>query len=125
MKFSEIKGERTLDVICELIDPVANIALDDEAADYFRRLELPEGEDAHRFIYNRLRKSYPALLGRHKADFIHIMATIEGVNDDEYLGTLDMKKLMMNLVELLADPVFRGFFTSAQSGRVEKSSVSA
>lgn len=125
MKFSAIKGERALDVICELIEPIANIATDDDAADYFHRVELPEGEDAYKFTYKRLQKSYPALLGRHKADIIHIMATIDGVEDREYIETLDTRKLLASLGELLTDPVFRGFFISARSGNVNTSSVSA
>lgn len=125
MKFSEIKGERALDIICELIEPIANIATDDDAADYFHRVELPEGEDVYKFTYKRLQKSYPALLGRHKADIIHIMATIEGVEDREYIETLDTKKLLTSLGELLTDPVFRGFFISAQSGNARQSSASA
>lgn len=125
MKFSEIKGERALDVICELIEPIANIATDDDAADYFHRVELPEGEDVYKFTYKRLQKSYPALLGRHKADIIHIMATIEGVEDREYIETLDTRKLLISLAELLTDPIFRSFFTFARSGNVNTSSVSA
>lgn len=125
MKFSEIKGERALDVICELIEPITNIALDDDAADYFHRVELPEGENVYNFIYKRLKKSYPALLGKHKSDIIHIMATIEGVEDSEYLDTLDTGKLLVSLGELLTDPVFRGFFISAQSKNAATSSASA
>lgn len=125
MKFSEIKGERALDVICELIEPIVNIATDDDAADFFHRVELPEGEDVYQFTYKRLKKSYPALLGKHKSDIIHIMATIEGMEDSEYLAALDMHKLLASLSELLTDPVFRGFFISAQSKNVNTSSASA
>ena len=125
MKFSEIKGERAMDVICEIIEPVASIALDSDAADYFHRVDLPEGEDALSFMFKRLRKSYPALLGKHREDIIHIMATIEGVGDAEYTENLDTKKLMLNLAELLTDPAFRSFFISAQSRNVKTSSASA
>ena len=125
MKFSAIKGERALDVICELIEPVSNIALDDDAADFFQRVALPEGENVREFIFKRLRTSYPALLGKHKSDIIHIMATIEGVEDREYLAELDTEKLMISLAELLTDPIFRSFFTFARSGNVNTSSVSA
>ena len=40
MKLSDIKGERTLDVIAEIIDPVANIAEDKAASDLFQKKNL-------------------------------------------------------------------------------------
>ena len=40
MKLSDIKGERTLDVIAELIDPISNIASDKVAADLFVRRQV-------------------------------------------------------------------------------------
>ena len=43
MRLSDIKGERTLDVIAEIIEPIANIAEDEAAAELFRREKPPEG----------------------------------------------------------------------------------
>ena len=43
MRLSNVKGERTFDVIAELIDPIYNIAMDPEAAAMFKREKLPEG----------------------------------------------------------------------------------
>ena len=43
MKLSKIKGERVFDVIADIINPIANIAEDKEAAALFQRQKLPDG----------------------------------------------------------------------------------
>ncbi len=56
MRLSDIKGERTLDVIADIIDPIANIAEDEVASDLFKREKLPEGMTAKKFLLQRARK---------------------------------------------------------------------
>lgn len=121
MRLSDIKGERAIEVIGELIDPIANIAEDKEASALFRREKLPEGIDAKAFVVSRLRKGLPVLLKNHKGDIVSILAAIEGVTPAEYAATLDLKKVVKDLTELLTDEEFMAFFTSEQS---EKSSGS-
>lgn len=121
MRLSDIKGERAIEVIGELIDPIANIAEDKEASALFRREKLPEGIDAKAFVVSRLRKGLPVLLKNHKGDIVSILAAIEGVTPAEYVATLDLKKVVKDLAELLTDEEFMAFFTSEQS---EKSSGS-
>ena len=62
MKLSDIKGDRTLEVIAEIIDPIANIVEDDTASAMFRREKLPDGVTAKKFLLQRARKSLPVLL---------------------------------------------------------------
>lgn len=121
MRLSDIKGERAIEVIGELIDPIANIAEDKEASALFRREKLPEGIDAKAFVVSRLRKGLPVLLKNHKGDIVSILAAIEGVTPAEYAATLDLRKVVKDLTELLTDEEFMAFFTSEQS---EKSSGS-
>lgn len=121
MRLSDIKGERAIEVIGELIDPIANIAENKEASALFRREKLPEGIDAKAFVVSRLRKGLPVLLKNHKGDIVSILAAIEGVTPAEYAATLDLKKVVKDLTELLTDEEFMAFFTSEQS---EKSSGS-
>lgn len=125
MRFSEIKGERCLEVVSELIDPITTLALDPDAADFFQRRTLPEGESPTNFALKRMKRSYPALMKKHRAELIHIMATLEGVSDEEYTENLDMGGLIMGLTELMTDPYFRSFFVSAQSRSAENVSASA
>lgn len=116
MKLSDIRGERTFDVIADIIDPTANIAEDETAAELFKRRKLPEGMTPRKFLLQRARKSVPSLLKGHKADLIAIFSAIEGTSPEEYAGALNLAKLFRDCVELLTDEAFVSFFTSAESG---------
>lgn len=116
MKLSDIKGERTIDVIADLIDPITNIAADKEAAALFRREKLPEGMDAREFVAQKIKRSVPVLLKGHKADIIAILSTIEGTSPEEYANGLSIPKLTTDFVDLFTDGTFSALFTSAQTG---------
>lgn len=116
MRLSDIKGERTLDVIADIIDPIANIAEDSAAAALFRREKLPEGETPKGFMLHRVRKHLPHLLKSHKEDIIAILAAIEGISAEAYAEKLDLVKLTKDFTELLTDEAFTQLFISAQSG---------
>ena len=115
MRLSDIKGDRTLEVIAEIIDPIANIAEDEESSAMFKREKLPDGMTAKKFLMKRVRKSLPVLLKGHKADIIAILSAIEGVSADEYAGALNLVKLVKDCTDLLTDEVFMELFISAQS----------
>ena len=115
MRLSDIKGDRTLEVIAEIIDPIANIAEDKEASAMFKREKLPDGMTAKKFLMKRVRKSLPVLLKGHKADIIAILSSIEGVSTEEYAGALNLVKLVKDCTDLLTDEAFMELFISAQS----------
>ena len=121
MKLSDIKGDRVIDVIADIIDPIANIAADKEAADLFARKRPPEGMEAREFAIQRLRKSVPVLLKTHKGDVIAILAAIEGAPVDVYSENLDLLKLMKDATDLLTDEAFVGLFFSARTGKTSGS----
>jgi len=125
MRLSDIKGDRTLEVIADIIDPIANIAEDDEAASMFKREKLPEGMTPKKFLLKRARKAAPALLKGHKTDIIAILSTIEGTSPEEYSGALNMVKLLKDFVELMTDEAFTTLFISAQNEGAGKPSGSA
>ena len=95
MRLSDVKGERTLDVVADIIDPIANIAEDEVASELFTRKKLPEKG--------------------HKKDVITILSTIEGTSPKEYTGALNLAKLFKDCVELLTDEAFEELFISAQN----------
>lgn len=115
MRLSDIKGDRTLDVIAEIIEPIANISEDEEASAMFKREKLPDGMTAKKFLMKRARKSLPVLLKGHKADIIAILSAIEGVSAEEYAGALNLVKLAKDCTDLLTDEAFMELFISAQS----------
>lgn len=115
MKLSDIKGERCLDVIAEIIDPIANIAQDEETLAVFRKEKLRDGETIRQFGVRRAKTAIPVLLKRHKKDLIAIMAAIEGVTSEEYAESLNLAKLMKDTSDLMSDKAFASLFTSAQT----------
>lgn len=116
MKLSEIKGERTLDVIAEIIEPISNIAQDKQAAALFKREKAPKGMDARSFAIEKLKNAAISLIKTHKNDIIAILAAIQGVSVEEYTNTLNIAKLMHDFVDIANDSEFIGLFISAQSG---------
>ena len=115
MKLSDIKGERAIDVIADLIEPVARIAEDEKAAKLFRREKLPKGESAKSFLLKRIRTSVPALLRGHKNDLIEIMSAIEGVGKEDYAASLTIPKLIADIFGLLGDSELFALFGLAQT----------
>ena len=116
MKLSEVKGERTFDVIADLIEPIANIAADKNAKALFKREKVPEGMTSNEFFAQRMRKAAPQLLKDHKDDIIGILSTIAGKTKEEYTATLNLASLLSDLIELLNDQAFLGFLASSGSG---------
>lgn len=110
MKLSEIKGTRSMDVIADIIDPIANIAEDPDAAEMFKRVKLPDGADPRRFLVKRARNVVPFLLKAHKTDLLTILATVNGVSVAEYGESMTLSSLIADSVDILMDEAFVDFF---------------
>lgn len=117
MKLSDIKGDRVLDVIADIIDPIANVAQDKDVAAMFEREAVPDGMEARDFFVQRMRKGLPVLLKGHKADIIAIMAAIEGVTPEQYVASLDFPKLFTDVMELVTDDALLDFLSSSETGK--------
>lgn len=117
MKLSDIKGDRVLDVIADIIDPIANMVQDKDVAAMFKREAVPDGMDARDFFAKRMRKGLPVLLKGHKADIIAIMAAIDGVTPEQYTESLDFPKLFTDVMELVTDDAFLNFLSSSETGK--------
>lgn len=117
MKLSDIKGDRVLDVIADIIDPIANMVQDKDVAAMFKREAVPEGMEPREFFAARMRAGMPALLKGHKSDIIAIMAAIEGVTPEQYAASLNLAKLFTDVMELLTDDAFLNFLSSSETGK--------
>ena len=117
MKLSDIKGDRVLDVIADIIDPIANMVQDKDVAAMFKREAVPDGMEARDFFAKRMRKGLPVLLKSHKADIIAVMAAIEGVTPEQYAVSLDFPKLFTDVMELVTDDAFLDFLSSSETGK--------
>lgn len=123
MKLSDIKGERTFDVIADVIGPISSIAEDENAMELFKAKDVPDGMTPQQFFAKRVKKSAPALLRDHKQDVIAILAAIDGVTPEEYAETLNLAKLLGDMVELMTDETILDFLPQSTSG--EESSEGA
>lgn len=112
MKLSDVRGERCIEVVADLIDPISRIAEDERAIELFKPQRLPDGEVPSKFMAKRLKRGLPALLRDHKADVMEILATVEGVSVKEYAKTLTLAKLVSDATELLTDKDTISFFFS-------------
>ncbi len=117
MKLSDIKGDRVLDVIADIIDPIANMVQDKDVAAMFKREAVPDGMDARDFFAKRMCKGLPVLLKGHKADIIAVMAAIEGVTPEQYAASLDLPKLFTDVMELVTDDALLDFLSSSETGK--------
>lgn len=117
MKLSDIKGDRVLDVIADIIDPIANMAQDKDVAAMFERKAVPEGMEARDFFAQRMRKGLPVLLKSHKADIIAVMAAIEGVTPEQYAASLDLPKLFTDVMGIVTDDALLDFLSSSGTER--------
>ena len=115
MKLSNIKGDRVLDVIADIIDPIANMVQDKDVVAMFERKAVPDGMEARDFFAERMCKGLPVLLKGHKADIIAIMAAIEGVTPEQYAESLDFPKLFTDVMELVTDDAFLDFLSSQKT----------
>ncbi len=119
MRLSDVKGERTFEVVADIIEPVYRIAQDEAAVEMLSPKPCPDGEDPKHFMARRLVAGVPALLRSHKGDLVAIMAAIEGEDAEEYAESLDLAKLVVSLTELVSDPALMGFLASAAGGSGE------
>lgn len=117
MKLSDIKGDRVLDVIADIIDPIANMVQDKDVAAMFKREAVPDGMEARDFFAKRMCKGLPVLLKSHKADIIAVMAAIEGMTPEQYAESLDLSKLFTDIMELVTDDAFLNFLSSSETGK--------
>lgn len=111
MKLSDVKGERTFDVIAEIIEPIANIAQDEEAKQIFTPKPCPDGMKPTEFMLARIKKSAPKLLKNHKSDLVTIISSIKGIEPSAYLEELNLALLVSDMVELVTDEEFVAFLS--------------
>lgn len=114
MKLSERKGEEVLDIIADLIDPVCAIAQD--AGELFEQREVPEGMTQTEFFVSRVRKSLPSIIRGHKDELVTVLATVNGVDADEYRAGMTVPGLVKDAYDLLTDKDLIPFFGSSAEG---------
>lgn len=98
MKLSEYKNEDALDLLADLLDPVAHIFADEEVKRIFTT-----GTKIETIRY---------VLKNHSKRIIEILARLEGVEAKDY--NANIAKMTASLLEILNDEELIGFFTSQE-----------
>ena len=107
-KLSEYKNEEALDLLADILDPVANIFADKE---FVKNLQASRMSAIKYVIKN------------HKESILSILARLEGVPVEEYQCTIFT--LPVILVNMINDPDLMDFFKSQGLKIEEESSGSA
>ena len=108
MKLGEIKADRAVEVIADLIAPIANIAADIPDLQIFKT-ERVEGESDRDIAVRVFKEKVPVLLKEHKNDVLEILCTIND-KEPEDLSVVDIIK---GAIDLTNDPDFMSLFLSA------------
>lgn len=116
MRLSDVKGERTFEVIADIIDPIANIAADGTMAELFESRRPKDGQTPGQLFVERLRKALPVLCREHRDDVVAVLATIGGTTPREYLEGCSLATLAQDVFELMTDEDFLGFLSSQETG---------
>ena len=106
MKLSDYKGEEALDVLADIIEPLANIITDEEIQALAKDDKTPI-----------LAMVKPAIKN-HKKDLIEVLARLENVSVEEYKETMNLITLPKQVLELLNEPEVHDLFFSQEQSEV-------
>ena len=112
MKLSEYKGEDALDLLADLLEPVAAIMADKEIAALVK-----SGTQKVKLV--------SAIIKSHKKEVVEILAILDGENPKTYMEKITLFTLPTRLLELLNDPELINLFTSQGQNSDKASSGSA
>lgn len=99
MRLSDIKGEEAIEVLAEIIEPLAYIFADKEIA------ELAQGGNVPPVKYISI------ALKNHKSEVIEIMAKLEGKEVEAYKKTINVFTLPVQILAIVNDDTFKSLFT--------------
>ena len=110
MKLSDLKGERAVEVIADLIAPIANIATDQDNLQLFKA-KPKNGETAQEASVRDFKEKIPNLLKTHKKDILDILVAVNGGTPEKMTVT----DIIKGALELANDGEFLNLFLSSVS----------
>lgn len=109
-RLSDYKGEEALEVMADIMEPLATIMADSEV----RQLVV---EDAKLRKESKGKKRIPYIkfvkpaIKNHKTEVLEIMARIEGVPLEEYTASVNLATLPITILMYINDPSLKSLFT--------------
>lgn len=113
MKLSDYKGEEALDVLADIIEPLALILADKDIGE----LASKKGTPVLAFV--------KPILKNHKKEIIQILARLENETVEEYTPKISIFTLPMQIVDLINDPQVQSLFLSQEQNPVTLSASSS
>ena len=112
MQLNEIKNEKAVEVLAELIEPITEIATDKELQEF---IEKKEGEG------KQLTKAglIHFILKRHKTAILHMLAILDEEDPESY--NVSFYALPAKVINLFNDPLVQQLFFSQNPKKHETS----
>lgn len=112
MKLSEVKGEKALDMLADLIEPIMEIIEDKEVSKILKSRHNKDKDEKDKAESTKiiLGRAVSAAIKNHKKAVIAILATLDDIPVDQYeCNLLSLPKKMMDIIN---DPAIFDLFTS-------------
>ena len=113
MKLSDFRGEEAIEVLAEIIEPLALICADPEIA----ALNQKEG-GTPMLAYVK------PMLKNHSKEVIEILAILNKQPTEEYKAGLTLATLPLQVLELINDPEIQNLFYSQSQSPIDTSAIS-
>lgn len=96
MRLSEITGDKALEVVADLIEPVSEIVTDTEVSELLRKDEKIS--------------ACKRILKFHQSAVIEILAVLEGENPEDYKSKVNVLTLPRKLIDIINDRALMELF---------------
>lgn len=113
MRLSDIKGEEALDVLADIIEPLAMILADEEVQ------KISKQKNVNVLSYIK------PMIKNHKKEVMIILARLENETPEEYAQKVTLLTLPIKLAEFINEPEVKSLFLSQEQNIIESSASSS
>lgn len=125
MRLSEVKGERTFDVVAQVIPSILSIAGDKRITSILSTGRADGDTRSNEEIAaEKASQVLPLFLNTHRKETISILAAIKGQTPEEFVAEVNLMSLATDVFEMLSDEVVMGFLKSQSKGLGSSEGVS-
>ena len=103
MKLSEIKGDKALEVIADIMEPISNLISDSKFKKMFENREKEP-----------IVKKIPEIIKEHKSDIYKMLAVLDGVSVEKYKAETSVIKILKDFTDMIMDESVQKLFISAE-----------
>lgn len=109
---NDIKGEKSFDVLADVMDITFTLAEDENVMKFVNRGEsIPEGEDATEWGVKMIKECVPKMIREHKDALASLIAISKDMTKAKYLKEVTPQELWRDVIALFNDSTFTGFLS--------------